>query len=170
MPELSLIQGVLSEVLGGVPLRDPLRDPLIRDPKTSQNLSCYSSCPLRGRTPSTAGTFRKKFRKDPRNALTLRVRLGSPKPYNSRHLRLSRAFPEFSPPHLTAGDASFFRNGSGEGLSELLSWNSQQQGISDLGQHDSPQLVVLWRSLIFCSFSGLNLLMHHVKQTAKLVF
>ena len=29
-------------------------------------------------------------------------------------------------PLSTAGDASFFRSGSGEGLSELLAWNSQQ--------------------------------------------
>ena len=28
--------------------------------------------------------------------------------------------PEFSPPPSTAGDASFFRSGSGEGLSELV--------------------------------------------------
>ena len=44
---------------------------------------------LVGHTPSTVGTFREKFRKDPGNALRvflelpLRVRLGSPKPYNS---------------------------------------------------------------------------------------
>ena len=48
-----------------------------------------------------------------------RVRLGSPKPYNSRHLKPPEHFPNclaFS----TAGDTSFFRSGSGEGLSELL--------------------------------------------------
>ena len=45
-----------------------------------------------------------------------------PKPYNSRHLRLPERFQNSLPPS-TAGDASFFRIGSGEGLSELLSWN-----------------------------------------------
>ena len=55
-----------------------------------------------------------------------RVRLGSPKPYNSRHLRLPKPFQNSLPPS-TAGDASFFfRNGFEEGLSEPLSWNSEQ--------------------------------------------
>ena len=55
-----------------------------------------------GHTPSTAGTFRKKFRKNSgKTPETLserflefpsRVRLGSPKPYNSRHLRLPEHF------------------------------------------------------------------------------
>ena len=48
-----------------------------------------------------------------------RVRLGCPKPYNSRHLRLPERFQNSLPPS-TAGDASFFRIGSGEGLSELV--------------------------------------------------
>ena len=88
-----------------------------------------------GHTPSTAGTFWKKFRKNsgktPETLSELflefqsRVRLGSPKPYNSRHLRLPEHFQNCLPPS-TAGGASFFRSGSGEGLSELLSWNSQQ--------------------------------------------
>ena len=46
-----------------------------------------------------------------------RVRLGSPKPFNSRHLRLPEHFQK-SLPLSTAGDASFFRSDSGEGLSE----------------------------------------------------
>ena len=80
-----------------------------------------------GHTPSTAGTFRKKFRKNSgKTPETLserflefpsRVRLGCPKPYNSRHLRLPERFQNSLPPS-TAGDASFFRSGSGEGLSE----------------------------------------------------
>ena len=77
-----------------------------------------------GHTPSTAGIFRKKFRKDPGNALRafpgsflLRVRLGCPKPCNSRHLRLPEHFQNYLPPS-TAGGASFFRSGSGEGLPE----------------------------------------------------
>ena len=146
-----------------------------------------------GHTPSTAGTFRKKFRKNSgKTPETLserflefpsRVRLGCPKPYNSTHLRLPERFqpcPSFpcffgkgqgkppkktrifysyqtpkipgkeeengqknkeilageknkeiqknkerkdrenSLPPSTAGDASFFRIGSGEGLSELV--------------------------------------------------
>ena len=80
-------------------------------------------------TPSTAGAFRKKFRKNSgKTPETLserfleflsRVRLGCPKPYNSRHLRLPERFQNSLPPS-TAGDASFFRSGSGEGLSELV--------------------------------------------------
>ena len=78
-----------------------------------------------GHTPSTAGTFRKKFRKNSgKTPETLserflefpsRVRLGCPKPYNSRHLRLPEHFQNSLPPS-TAGGASFFRSGSGEGL------------------------------------------------------
>ena len=80
-----------------------------------------------GHTPSTAGTFRRKFRKNSgKTPETLserflefpsRVRLGCPKPYNSRHLRLPEHFQNSLPPS-TAGDASFFGSGSGEGLSE----------------------------------------------------
>ena len=47
------------------------------------------------------------------------VRLGSPKPYNSRHLRLPEHFQK-SLPLSTVGDASFLGSGPGEGLSELL--------------------------------------------------
>ena len=46
-----------------------------------------------------------------------RVRLGCPKRYNSRHLRLPEHFQNSLPPS-TAGGASFFRSGSGEGLPE----------------------------------------------------
>ena len=59
-----------------------------------------------------------KFRKDPETLserfleFASRVRLGSPKPYNSRHLRL--------PEHSQNSIPSFFTNGSGEGLSELV--------------------------------------------------
>ena len=68
---------------------------------------------------STAGTFRKKFWKNSgKTPETLserflefpsRVRLGCPKPYSSRHLRLPERFHNCLPPS-TAGDASFFRN------------------------------------------------------------
>ena len=77
--------------------------------------------------PGTAGTFRKEFRKNSgKTPETLserflefpsRVRLGCPKPYNSRHLKAPEHFQNCLPPS-TAGDASFFRSGSGEGLSE----------------------------------------------------
>ena len=83
---------------------------------------------LLGHTPSTAGTFRKKFRKNSRKTpetlserfleFPSRVRLGCPKPYNSRHLRLPERFQNSLPS--TAGDASFSRIGSGERLSELV--------------------------------------------------
>ena len=46
-----------------------------------------------------------------------RVRLGCPKSYTSRHLRLPEHFQNSLPPS-TAGGASFFRSGSGEGLPE----------------------------------------------------
>ena len=66
-----------------------------------------------------------KFRKDP-GTLSERflefpsgVRLGCPKPCNSRHSRLSEHFQNSVPPR-TAEGASFFRSGSGEDLSELV--------------------------------------------------
>ena len=72
-----------------------------------------------GHTPSMAGTFRKKFRKNSgKTPETLserflefpsRVRLGCPKPYNSRAFEASRAFPEFSPPQYGWGRL-FFQN------------------------------------------------------------
>ena len=68
-----------------------------------------------GHTPSTAETFRKKFRKEFPETLSerflefpLRVRLGSPKPYNSRHSKAPEHFQNCLPPS-TAGDASFFQ-------------------------------------------------------------
>ena len=84
-----------------------------------------------GHTPSAAGTCRRRFRKNPgKTPETLselflefpwRVRLGSPKPYNSRHFKPPEHFQNSPPPPpRAAGDASFFRNGSGEGLSELV--------------------------------------------------
>ena len=81
------------------------------------------------RMPSTAGTFRKKFWKNsgktPETLSELflefpsRVRLGPPKPYNSMHLKPPEHFQNCLPLN-TAGDASFFRSGAREGLSELL--------------------------------------------------
>ena len=65
-----------------------------------------------GHTPSMAGTFAFP-------GIPLKERLGSPKPYISRHLKPPEHFQNCLPLS-TAGDASFFRSGSGEGLSELL--------------------------------------------------
>ena len=94
--------------------------------RCNRKSTCKESHKL-GHTPSTAGTFRKKFRKNSgKTPETLserllefpsRVRLGCPKPYNSRHLKAPEHFQNSLPPS-TAGDASFFRSGSGEGLSE----------------------------------------------------
>ena len=64
---------------------------------------------LSGRTPETLS---ERFLEFPS-----RVWLGSPKPYNSRHLKAPEHFQNYLPPS-TAGDASLFRSGSGEGLSE----------------------------------------------------
>ena len=79
--------------------------------------------------PSTACRFLKKFQensgKTPETLSELflefpsRVRLGSPKPYTSKHLKQPEHF-QNSVPLGTASDVSFFRIGSGEGLSELL--------------------------------------------------
>ena len=90
----------------------------------------HKPCPLCGvvgHNPSTAGTFRKRFPKNSGKTpetlserfleIPSRVRLGSPKPYNSRHLRLPEHFESYLPLS-TAGGECFFRIGSGEGLSE----------------------------------------------------
>ena len=71
-----------------------------------------------GQTPSTKRTFQKKFRKKSGKtpetlskrflALPSRVRLGSPKPHKSRHLKVLEHFKN-SLPLSTAGDASVSR-------------------------------------------------------------
>ena len=48
-----------------------------------------------------------------------RVRLGSPKPYNSGHLKAPEHFQNSLPP-VRLGTLLFFRSGSGEGLSESV--------------------------------------------------
>ena len=92
------------------------------------------SHPLLGRIPSTAGTFRKKFRKNSgKTPETLSerflefpsgVRLGSPKPYNSRHLRLPEHFQNSLPP-VRLG-TPLFSEVVPERASQSWSWNSQQ--------------------------------------------
>ena len=69
-----------------------------------------------GHTPSTAGTFRRKFLKDPGNAL--RAFPGIPLE-STAEISHPEHFQK-SLPLSTAGDASIFRNGSREGLSELV--------------------------------------------------
>ena len=101
----------------GIPVWDPLR---------SRISTIFTNAPL-GHTPSRAGTFLKKFRKNsgktPETLSELflkfpsRVRLGSPKRYNSRHLKPPEHFRN-SLPLSTGRGALFFRSGSGEGLSE----------------------------------------------------
>ena len=84
-----------------------------------------------GHTPQYGWDFPEEipenFRKDPGNALRafpgvpLESTAGMPpKPYNSRHLRLPERFPRILSLPIRAGDASLFRIGSGEGLSELV--------------------------------------------------
>ena len=78
-------------------------------PPVRLGLSGRNSGRNSGKTPETLS---ERFLEFPS-----RVRLGCPKPYNSRHLRLPEHFQNYLPPS-TAGDASFFGSGSGEGLSE----------------------------------------------------
>ena len=106
-----------------------------------------------GRTPSTAGTFRKKFRKNSgKTPETLserflefpsRVRLGCPKSYNSRHLRLPEHFQNYLPPQYGWGRLFFqnwFRRGS---LRAAHGIPSSTGGISEpraLSQQPGPGL------------------------------
>ena len=87
-----------------------------------------------GHTPSTAGTFRKKFRKKSgKTPETLSelfpefpsgVRLGSPKPYNSRHLRLPEHFQNCLP--LSTAGTPLFSEVVPERASQSWPWSSQQ--------------------------------------------
>ena len=111
----------------------------IRIVRIASNLQFAIFCPpkrdsqkrgsILGHTPSTAGTFRKKFRKNSGKTpetlserfleLPSRVRLGRPKPYNSRHLRLPGRFffqKWFRRGPLRAGHGI---PGSTEGISEI---------------------------------------------------
>ena len=85
--------------------------------------------------PSTAGTSRKKFRKNsgktPETLSELfqefpsRVRLGPPRPYTSRHLKPSEHFQNCLPPQYGWGRL-FFSEVVPERASQSWSWNSQQ--------------------------------------------
>ena len=101
-----------------------------------------------GHTPSTAGTFRKRFRKNSgKTPETLserflefpsRVWLGCPKPYNLRHLRLPEHFQNSLPP-VQLGTPLFqkwFRRGplrAGHGIP------SSTEGISDHCKASCPR-------------------------------
>ena len=86
-----------------------------------------------GHTPSTAGIFRKKFRKNsektPETLSELflefpsRVRLGCPKPYNSRYLKAPEHFQNSLPP-VRLGTL-LFSEVVPERASQSRSWNSQ---------------------------------------------
>ena len=83
-------------------------------------LSSLGQCCLQARDNSRpcvnmAGTSRKKFRKISGKTLEF----PSPKPYASRHLKPPEHFQNLLP-LIIAGDASFFRSGSGEGFSDLI--------------------------------------------------
>ena len=85
--------------------------------------------PVFGPRPQYGWDFPEEIRKNSRKTpetlserfleFPSRVRLGCPKPYNSRRMRFPERFQNSFPPS-TAGGASFFRSGSGEGLSELV--------------------------------------------------
>ena len=86
------------------------------------NITNWATPPVRlGISGRNSGKIPERPRKRSQRFLEFpsRVRLGCPKPYNSRHLRLPERFQNSLPPS-TAGDASFSRIGSGEGLSELV--------------------------------------------------
>ena len=90
--------------------------------------------PSLGHTPSTAGTSLKKFQKNSRKTpetlserfleFPSRVRLGSPKPYNSRHLKAPEHFQNSLPP-VRLG-TRLFSEVVPERASKSRSWNSQQ--------------------------------------------
>ena len=96
-------------------------------------LACINASPdgsLTGHTPSTAGTFRKKFQKNSGKTLETipelflefpsGVRLGSPKPYNSRHLKAPEHFqnplPLSTPPPSWAAANGGVTNGGLRGV------------------------------------------------------
>ena len=87
------------------------------------------SSPLWAIPPVRLGLSRRnsrKFRKTPETLserfleFPSRVRLGSPKPYNLRHLTLPEHFQNSLPPPIRLETPLFFKNGSGEGLAELV--------------------------------------------------
>ena len=99
------------------------------DEVCNKSLLNLKRSPFMGHTPSTAGTFRKKFRKNSGETpetlserfleFLSRVRLDAPTAIIQGIWGFQSISRILSPPS-TVGDASFFRNGSGEGLSELV--------------------------------------------------
>ena len=92
---------------------------------------------LRKNSGKTPETLSERFLEFPS-----RVRLVSPKPYNSRHLRLPEHFQNSLPPS-TAGDASFSEVVSGEGLSEPVMEFPAVLGVS-LTQLETPEHLWCW--------------------------
>ena len=88
-------------------------------------MSPFGGCLIPPLRLGLSGELPGKFRKDPRNALRafpgipLKSTAGIPQALEYKAFEASRAFPEFSPLS-TAGDASFFRSGSGQGPTELV--------------------------------------------------
>ena len=112
-----------------------------------------------GHTPNTAGTFRKKFRKNSRKTpetlserfleFPSRVRLGCPKPYNSRHLRLPERFQNSLPPSTGTGwerlfFQKWFRRGplrAGHGIPSSTGGISEQSWRVAGRESGSPELL-----------------------------
>ena len=89
---------------------------------------------LSGRNSKTAETLWERFLEFPS-----RVRLGSPKPYNSRHLKLPEHFKNPLPLN-TAGHASFFQTWFRRGpLGARHGISSSTEGISDLSPLPAAQ-------------------------------
>ena len=111
-----------------------MRHPLLVEGRPNcarQSLASTLSAPrvaatsyIRKNSGKTPETLSERFLEFPST-----VRLGSPKPYNSRYVRLPEHFQNSLPPS-TAGDASFFRSGSGEGLSEPVMESPAVLGVS----------------------------------------
>ena len=139
---------------GVSPLQRPKADLYRKGDFLTQNIPFWVR-----HTPSTAGTCRKKFRKNSgKTPETLsehflefpsRVRLGCPKPYNPRHLRLPEHFQNYLPPPVRLG-ALLFSEVVPERASQSRSWNSQQYwgyflsgGLSGTGdsQRDSRESI-----------------------------
>ena len=82
-----------------------------------------------------------------------RVRLGCPKPYNSRHLRLPEHFQNSLPP-IRMGTPLFFRSGSREGLSELVMEFLAVLRVFLINTGDQQRTVAVARLLYILSWSS----------------
>ena len=97
-----------------------------------------------GKTPETLSELFLEF--------PSRVRLGSPKPYHSRHSKAPEHFQNSLPPS-TAGDASFCRSGFGEGLSEpVMDFPAVLGGIPEI---NSAKIISMRFSAKICVLGSL---------------